>query len=509
MDLTKYLKIFLSESQEHLQLMDDFLLQLERDPEDSRAIDGLFRSAHSLKGMSTTMGFDEISKIAHSLESFLDPYRREVQRLDRQGIDLLLQGVDLLRQSTAQVAAPESSKESTGKGEEAVGIPEMPPPHFHQGGPVRREGMLRVDPVLLDDLIDLTSELLVAQEDLGNRDRASEFQGLIQALAHQATRLRMVPLQMVADRFPRMVRDVASQGGKEVVFEVRGNDVEMDRALLEGLADPLVHLLRNAVDHGIEVPEERSRSGKPRQGSVRLDAWKEKERVVIRVADDGRGIDPNAIRETAVARGILSAEKARTLPDPDLFRLLTLPGFSTKEKVSEISGRGVGMDVVQSTVQSLQGILQMESVPGQGTSIVLKLPLTLLRLPVLLVQVADETYAFPVTQVRGTLDCPVEKVSHVDGREVLYRGEEQIPLVRLRGLLHLPDVPIDHSYSMAVLVEVHGRVVGVMVDKIIAHREVVVKSFRSPLRGLKGLGGVTILEDGAVVLIVDLETLLL
>ncbi|MFQ5657874.1 MAG: chemotaxis protein CheA [Candidatus Methylomirabilales bacterium] len=506
MDLTKYLKIFLSESQEHLQLMDDFLLRLERDPEDARAIDGLFRSAHSLKGMSTTMGFDEISKIANSLESFLEPFRREVRRLDRQAIDLLLQGVDLLRQSTAQVASEKSSQDSAGKGGEAAGPAGPPPLSVREGGAARREGMLRVDPVLLDDLIDLTSELLIAQEDLGNRERASEFQGLIRAVAQQATRLRMVPLQMVADRFPRMVRDVASQGGKEVVFEVRGNDVEMDRALLEGLSDPLVHLLRNAVDHGIEMPDERVRSGKPREGRVRLDAWKEKERVVIRVADDGKGINPNAIRETAVARGILSPEKAQTLPDTDLFRLLTLPGFSTKKEISEISGRGVGMDVVQSTVQSLQGILQMESVPGQGTSIILKLPLTLLRLPILLIQVSDEIYAFPVTQVRGTFDCPIENVGHADGREVFIRGENQIPLARLRSLLHLPELP---PSSFGVLVEVNGREVGVMVDKIIAHREVVVKSFRSPLRRLKGLGGVTILEDGTVVLIVDLENLLL
>lgn len=505
MDLTKYLKIFLTDSQEHLQRMDEFLLRLERHPEDGQAIDALFRSAHSLKGMATTMGFDELSKIADSLESFLDPYRRGVQPLDRKAIDLLFQGVDLLRQSMALVAARKGSEESAGKGGGGTGTSNPSPPPATQGGAARREGMLRVAPELLDDLIDLTGELLIAQEDVGRKERVSQFQTLIRAVGHQAMRLRMVPLQSVADRFPRMIRDLARQGKKEVNFEVRGKDVELDRALLEGVVDPLMHLFRNAVDHGIEGPEERSKAGKPVEGKVSLEASKGKDGVVIRVTDDGRGIDPNAIRQAFVARGLFSEEKVHTLSEPDLFRLLTLPGFSTKAEVSETSGRGVGMDVVQSVVQSLQGSLTVESVLGQGTTVTLKLPLTLLRLPVLLVRVADETYAIPVAQVRAIADCPPERVRPVDGREVLVRGEDQIPLVPLRDLVGLPG---PGTSSLAVLVESHGKETGVIVDKILEYREVVVKSFRSPLRGLKGLGGVTILGDGIVVPILDLDTLL-
>ncbi len=495
MDLTKYLKIFLNDSQEHLQRMDEFLLRLERQPEDTEAIDALFRCAHSLKGMSTTMGFDELSRIAHSLESFLDPYRRGVRRVDRQAVELLLQAVDLLRQSFAQVEAEKGSGN----------FPKTTSPPPFQGQSTRREGMLRVAPELLDDLIDLTSELLIAQNDLESEEQVVQFQSLIQAVGHQAMRLRMVPLQTVADRFPRMVRDVAREGNKEVNFEVRGAEVEMDRALLESLADPLMHLLRNAVDHGIEEPEERTRSGKPAEGKVSLEASKKKDGVVIQVIDDGRGIDPDMIRRMVVARGLLSEEKVQTLSEPDLFRLLTLPGFSTKADVSEISGRGVGMNAVQATVQSLQGTLTVESVPGQGTTVALNLPLTLVRLPVLLVQVADETYAIPVAQVRATVDCPWERIRRVDGREVLVREEDQLPLVHLRGLLDLPELL---TSSLAVLVESRGKEVGLVVDRILEYREVVVKSFRSPLRGLKGLGGMTILGDGAVVPILDLETLL-
>ncbi|MFQ5847615.1 MAG: chemotaxis protein CheA [Candidatus Methylomirabilales bacterium] len=505
MDLSKYLKIFLTDSQEHLQRMDEFLLRLERHPEDAQAIDALFRSAHSLKGMATTMGFDDLSKIAHSLESFLEPCRRGVQQIDRQGIDLLLQGVDLLRQSIAEVDAEKGTGGSEGQGGKGTRLSKPSRPPAPQGGTVRREGMLRVAPELLDDLVDLTNELLVAQEDLGSEEQAAKFQTLIQAVGHQAMRLRMVPLQTVADRFPRMVRDLARQGNKEVAFQVKGSDVEMDRALLEGVAEPLMHLLRNAVDHGIEGPEERIKSEKPSEGKVRLEAAKEKDGVIIRVRDDGRGIDPDAVRQTAVARGLLSEAKARTLSETDVFRLLTLPGFSTKAEVSEISGRGVGLDAVQSTIQSLQGSLLLESVPGEGTTVTLKLPLTLIRLPVLLVQVGDETYAIPVTQVRATLDCPPEKVRPMGGREVLIRNEAQVPVVQLRGLVGFP---ILVTASLVVVVESRGKEVGVLVDKILEYREVVVKSFRSPLRGLKGLGGMTILGDGLVVPILDFETLL-
>ncbi len=505
MDLNKYLPIFLNDSRGHLQRMDEFLLGLERHPEDAQAIDALFRSAHSVKGMASTMGFEELSKIAHSLESFLDPYRRGVQRLDRQAIDLLLQGVDLLRQSIEQVGAGKGPGESAGKSGEGSGSSASSPPPPVQGRVTRREGMLRVAPELLDDLIDLTSELLIAQEDLGNEERVFKFQALIQAVGHQAMQLRMVPLQTVADRFPRMTRDMARQGGKEVLFEIQGRDVEMDRALLESLADPLMHLLRNAVDHGIERPEERVRAGKSAEGKVVLEASRRKDGVIIQVVDDGRGIDPDTIRQAAVTRGLLSEDKAQTLSEPDLLRLLTLPGFTTRAEVSEISGRGVGLDVVQSMVQSLQGSVLIESVPGQGTTVTLKLPLTLLRLPVLLVQVGDETYAIPVTQVRATLDCPPGRIRPTDGREILFRGEDEIPVFRLRRLLALPESAMS---PLVVLVDSKGTDVGLMVDKILEYREVVVKSFRSPLRGLKGLGGMTILGDGVVVPILDLETLL-
>lgn len=503
MDLTKYLKLYVSESQEHLQKMDGLLLQLEQSPGDLQAIDAMFREAHSVKGMSATMGFEEIRKIAHALEDFLDPFRKGQKRLDRQAIDLLLQSVDLLRTSLGQVAAGEGGE---------------PPPEAKTSAapapPARREGMLRVAPELLDDMVDLTSELLIAQEALANQakkdhpaleEQIAQLHRLVRAVSRRAMGLRMVPLEVVVERLPRMVRDLARGAGKEVTFEIHGKELEMDRALLEALVDPLVHILRNAVDHGIEDPEERVRRGKPRAGAIRLEARKEKDTVLIRVADDGRGIDVDKVRRTAVKRGLLSEEKAAALSDQEALHLIALPGFSTADQVTEVSGRGVGMDVVQSVVKSLQGSFQIESRLGEGTTITIKLPLTLLLLPTLLIEVAEETYALALNQVRAVLDCLPQDVESLDGRQTLRRDGKGVPLIRLRRMLGLPDSP---TLSPAILAEVQGEEVAVVVDKVVGSQEVVVKSLRSPLARLRGLAGAAILRGGEVVLILDLQTLL-
>ncbi len=375
MDLTKYLKLYVSESHEHLQKMDDLLLQLERSPGDLQAIDAMFREAHSIKGMSATMGFEEIRKIAHALEDFLDPFRKGQKSLDRQAIDLLLQSVDLLRTSLTQVAGGGEQGPPRDAAHPSAPEPSQPSPVPVSAPPVRREGMLRIAPELLDDMIDLTGELLIIQGVLvkgATKDRPpleeqiSQLHSLVRAVSHQAMRLRMVPIEVVIERFPRMVRDLAREAGKEIVFEIHGKELEVDRALLEALVDPLVHILRNAVDHGIEDPAERVRRGKPREGTIRLEAWKEKDTVLIRVADDGRGIDLEKVRRTAVAKGLLPEEKARTLSDTETLHLITLPGFSTRDQVTAVSGRGVGMDVVQSGSNPSRGPFRSSPVWGRG-----------------------------------------------------------------------------------------------------------------------------------------------
>jgi two-component system chemotaxis sensor kinase CheA len=376
--------------------------------------------------------------------------------------------------------------------------------------------MMRVDTRLLDNLMDRVGELITANGSLlevshaidspGLHESAGRVDGLIKALQQQAMKLRMMPLEMIADRFPRAVRDLARKRGKEVQFEVLGKETELDRAILEELPDPILHILRNAIDHGIEPAEERVRKGKSPVGTIRLEAMKERESVLIRVSDDGRGIDPAVLRRVAVERGVVSRDEADTLPDSQVMMLITLPGFSTAKEVTDVSGRGVGMDVVRGAVESLRGGLFIESTLDRGTTFTLRLPLTLVVVAVLLVAIGDERYALPVSTVEQILEIRPEEIQRAQGQEMIARDGALLPLVQLRQLLGDPPV-VSGDIRLVVLCEMRSRSIGLVVDRFIGYREVVVKPLDKSLKGTKGFAGVTILGDGSTVLILDLNTL--
>jgi two-component system chemotaxis sensor kinase CheA len=329
---------------------------------------------------------------------------------------------------------------------------------------------------------------------------------LVKNLQQQTMKLRMMPLEMIADRFPRAVRDLAHKRGKDLHFEILGKEIELDRAILEELPDPILHILRNAIDHGIEPPEERVRKGKPPQGAIRLEASKERETVVIRVRDDGRGMDPVALRRTALERGVITREQSERLPDSEILSLITLPGFSTAREVSDVSGRGVGMDVVKNAVESLRGALLIESVVWEGSMITLRLPLTLAVVAVLLVELGGERYAIPVTSVEQILEVPAVEIQRSQGQEMIASDGALIPLLYLQPVLGSPETALGPT-RLVVLCAVRGRLSGVVVDRFVGYREVVVKSLGRALKGLRGFAGVTILGDGSTVLILDLNTL--
>jgi two-component system chemotaxis sensor kinase CheA len=386
--------------------------------------------------------------------------------------------------------------------------------------------LLRIEARLLDDLIDQVGELTMAKAALLHesrtigagplRDAVHRLEALVSHLQGQALQLRMMPLGLIADRFPRAVRDLAKQRGKEVQFEVSGADIELDRAILELLPDPILHILRNAVDHGIEPPDLRRSRGKPAAGRVRLEAAREREGVVLRIADDGRGMDPAALRAKGIALGLLRPEQAEALTDEEALLLVTLPGFSTAEEVSDVSGRGVGMDVVRSTIEALRGSLHIASVVGQGTAITLRLPLTLAIIDVLLVGVGEERYALPIAQILQTIEFSERHIQRAQGQELIPWGPELIPLVRLRAALGAPAPGGDgggpapaarEAGGLAVVAEVRGRPVGMAVDRLFGYDDVVVKPLGKALRGVRGFAGVTILGDGEMVLILDPNTL--
>jgi two-component system, chemotaxis family, sensor kinase CheA len=385
--------------------------------------------------------------------------------------------------------------------------------------PQPRQRHIRVDLRRLDALTDLIGELVVTRGRLTQLAAALHDPGLADAVA-QASRLigdlqdeimtsRMVPVWQVFDRFPRFVRDAARALGKQVEFAVEGKEIELDRSMLDEIGDPVVHLLRNAVDHGIESPEARVAAGKPPAGRLTLSAARDRSAVVIRVEDDGRGIDQGRVLERARELGLVDGAKSE-LSDEELFKLVARPGFSTAAEVTDISGRGVGVDAVHSRVRALGGSVEMRSAPGRGTTVTLRLPVTLAIVRALLAQAADERYAIPLTHVSETAELDPAAVRTVRGREVLVVREEVMPLLRLRSLVQLgdADAPEARARAQVVLLEAGERRAALVVDQLAGQQEIVVKQFDA-LRGGQALfSGATILGDGQPALILDVGSLL-
>lgn len=380
---------------------------------------------------------------------------------------------------------------------------------------------VRVEATRLDRLMDRVGELMILRDRLlrvaaPHRDPAlleplEQAGRLIAELRDEVLSIRMVPVGTVFDRFPRLVRDAARALGKQVELVVEGAEIELDRALLDGIADPLVHLLRNAVSHGIETPAERRTAGKPPTGRLRLAARRERTRVLVCVEDDGRGIDRGRVARRAVELGLVEPEVAAELGDDELFRLVTRPGFSTAEAVTDVSGRGVGLDVVATRVRALGGTLDIVSRAGEGTSFVLRLPLSVGIQRTLLVRAGGHTYALPVAHVAETLELVPAAVGTAGGRRIAILRDEPVPLFSLARALGAPAPPASPPTSDApvpvVLLEIGEQEVALEVEALLGQQEIVVKPFDSPRGTLPVFSGATILSDGAPALILDVASL--
>ena len=376
------------------------------------------------------------------------------------------------------------------------------------GGPSRH---IRVDLRRLDGLMDLIGELITVRGRL-NQLAAERRDPAVDDVAIQVSRLssdlqaeilqaRMTPVWQVFDRFPRLVRDVARELGKQVAFRVEGKEIELDRAILDELGDPLMHLLRNAVDHGIEPPAERRRRGKPPEGEVVLTAQRERASVTITVADDGRGVDRRKILERAQREGVVDAH-ADALTDEQLLRVLARPGFSTAEAVTSVSGRGVGIDVAMTRIRALGGTIEIRSELGKGTTFVLRLPVTLAIVRAIMASVGPERYALPLTYVAETVEFGAVTTTMVEGREAIVLRDHVVPLVHLRRLL---GVTSDRAPARApiIVLELGDRRAGVVVDGMLGQQEIVVKGFDAPQGTLPVFSGATIMGDGVPALILD------
>jgi two-component system chemotaxis sensor kinase CheA len=389
------------------------------------------------------------------------------------------------------------------------------PPPKATGKATEAEQTVRVDTKRLDAIVNLIGELVLARnrlKTLRTRLKDEELDRAVSTLDIATARLqsavmrtRMQPVGKVFSRFPKVARDVARSLNKEVDLELIGADTELDRNLVEALADPLVHLVRNAIDHGVEAPDLREAQGKPRVGQVRLTAQQEGDYVSIEIQDDGAGIDPERLRAKAREKGLIDPEAAARLSSEECLHLVFLPGFSTKQQVTDISGRGVGMDVVQSRIRELSGQIQIQSELGRGSRFLIRVPLTLAILPTLLVQAGQDVYALPLARVMEVLHAPATALGWFDGRAVLDRKSHTLALVDLRRWLDV--TPAASQLLTIVVLQVGEARFGLVVDQVRGREEVVIKPLPKALRGLPGYAGATLIGDGRMALILDVDGL--
>ncbi|WYP25354.1 chemotaxis protein CheA [Alkalihalobacillus sp. FSL W8-0930] len=663
---SEYLAVFLDESQEHLQAVNDHLLKLEKQPEDESIVGEIFRSAHTLKGMSATMGYEDLAHLTHNMENVLDLIRNKKKQATTEIIDIMFQSVDSLENMVNDIASGGDGKldvtslvaelEAIEKGSsqavkeaaattEQVDLLEVYDEYertvleesLEQGYSVYQikveldeKAMLKAARVfmvfdVLNQLGDViksspATELLeeeqferdfivtVVSKDSGeviknkilkiseisdvvvqsmtsfvhttqaedqtlqpvqekpsetkqepekgkdaqkapennktirvNIDRLDILMNLFEELVIDRGRLeqisgelvnaeltetvermtrttgnlqeiiltmRMVPVETVFNRFPRMIRNLSKDLGKQVHLEIVGAETELDRTIIDEIGDPLVHLLRNSIDHGIETPEARMAVGKPAQGTVLLKAYHSGNHVFIEIKDDGAGISRDKVLNKALKNQLITEEDARSLTDSQVFGLLFEPGFSTAEQITDISGRGVGLDVVRNTFESLGGVVTVHSELHKGSTFLIQLPLTLSIIDVMLVETGGEKYAIPLTSIVETAIVNKVDLFSAHGQKVIdFRGKV-VPLVFMRDVFNTPVADLDEDFYSLVIIQKGEQIAGLVVDSLIGQHDIVLKSLGNYLTNVFAISGATILGDGEVALIVDPNALI-
>src|SRR3954469_12417150 len=562
---------FLVESHENLDQLDQDLVALEQDPRSRDRLSSIFRTIHTIKGTSGFLAFNRLEEVAHVGENLLSRLRDGALALTPARTDALLQMVDTIRALLAAIEASggEGTVEVAGTvllisaaleeapaevpavavpqpapvpAVETIPVPAPPAPappvavpaaalvepaaeeESRAGAqPGRRavaDSTIRVDVDLLDNLMLLVGELVltrnqivqyVARQTDQDLVRASQRLNLIASeLQEGVMKTRMQPIDHIWSKLPRVVRDLGLQCGKNVRLEMEGRETELDKTLLEAVKDPLTHLVRNSVDHGVEPSPAGVAAGKPAEGVLTLRARHESGQVVVEVADDGAGIDPARVGAKAVERGLVTADALARMSPADVLQLIFLPGFSTAAAVTNVSGRGVGMDVVKTNIEAIGGTIEVESVPGEGTVCRLRIPLTLAIVPALTVECAGDRYAIPQISLQELVALDAEKaataVEEVGGAPVYRLRGELLPLVRLTDVLGLPSDRHDGHVVIAVLSS-EGRRFGLVVDRVINTEEIVVKAVGGQLKAIGLYSGATVLGDGAVALILDVQAL--
>lgn len=551
-DMQELVQDFLVETNEIIENLDHDLVELESNQNDLELLNKIFRGAHTMKGSSSFLGFNKLAELTHHAEDILNKLRKGEMVVTREIMDTLLEFVDKTKQiisdiengtdntdctsviedlklasegkltsktkNTSAAQPAQATQTAAAPAPKPQAAPKQEAPKVvHQATPV--EQTIRVDVSRLDSLVNLVGELVLSRNMLsqiaGELENKFENEYLVEQLlvatnsiGMNTTELqlaimktRMIAIGKVFNKFPRVVRDIARDTGKEIELIISGEETELDKQVIESIGDPLLHMIRNSCDHGVETPDVRLAKGKPRMGTVNLSAYHEGNHVVIEIKDDGAGMDPNKLKRKAIEKGVITVDEANSMDDKQAFALIFKPGFSTAEKITNISGRGVGMDVVRTNIEKLNGIITIDSKIDEGSTFYLKLPLTLAIIQALLVEVAGETFAIPLASVVETVRITNEEIHSFEGREVLKLRDRVLSLIRLDEAFALDELEQDEIY--VVVVALAEKQLGFIVDKLIGQEEIVIKSLGDYLGGNPGIAGATITGDGRVRLILD------
>lgn len=609
-ELSKYKEIFKSETGEYLSQLNQYIINLEKEPQNSEIIDAIFRNYHTIKGMAGTMGYRLIETLAHTLEDLLTLIRDGSLVVDSDIIDLLLEGTDkieylkenpnsedkeiqsllkrisdigkikklikgkeipqkttkkvvcevILKKDTplkgaratviianlrnmSEIVNYSPDRSSIEKGEfgeqfSVAIIPQIPIDKIKKSlleyfavktvnfkdiekkldrtiG-VSPKSDVRVDIKKLDNLQNLLSELVIAKESLKRSvnmyekesilNETDRITNIVSSLQDEVVKTRMVPIWQVFERFPRFVRDTVKDLGKEVDFEIKGKDLELDRSMLENLAEPLLHLLRNSIYHGIESPAERKRLGKPKKGSITLEAERQRGVVLIKVSDDGRGIDIQEILNKAIEMGFVTQDRASSLTERQILDFIFISGFSTSSVVDEVSGRGVGLDVVKTRLRTLGGTFDFKTEKNKGTVFILKIPLTMAIIKAFLVNIGKETYAIPLTFIEETIELRAKSIKTVHAKELFILRDEVIPVRRLHKIFGIKNGNKKESYP-AVIVNSESKKAALISSEFLEQADIVVKALPRTQSYIKEFAGVTLLSDGKPALIIDVPNI--
>lgn len=605
-DMQEILEDFLVEAFELVEQIDHDLVELESNPEDLELLNRIFRVAHTVKGSSSFLNFDVLTKLTHHMEDVLNKARHGELKITPDIMDVVLESIDRMKtllnsirdngndtaigmdidpictrltaisegEAPVENSAPVEEKPVETPKEEPAQEPEVdvnqlsdseveaeierllkvrkaedqarraqkkksattPTPQKTDSSgekkvPASSSGggmdqTIRVEVKRLDHLMNLIGELVLGKnrllkiyDDVEERYEGEKFLEELNQVVSQLSiittdvqlavmKTRMQPIAKVFNKFPRVVRDLSRELGKQIELEISGEETELDKSIVEEIGDPIMHMIRNSCDHGVEDPATRVANGKPEKGIVQLKAYNEGNHIVVEITDDGKGLDPNGLKAKAMEKNLITEREADQMTDKEAFALIFKPGFSTAAKVTNVSGRGVGMDVVKTNIEKLNGVIEIDSELGKGSTFKLKIPLTLAIIQSLLVGTQEEFYAIPLASVLETVRVPVDDIYTIEGKNVLRLRDEVLSLVRLSDVFGVKQVLESGDQTYVVVIGVAESKLGIIVDTLVGQEEIVIKSMGEYLQNIQGIAGATIRGDGRVTLIIDVGAMM-